>query len=81
MTPPMFSNFPESWPKFSNATRELATAFSVTFVFSNTSWSSGQNSPPPQQKVSRYICNTANFRVDLIGKVDVKFLLELASDD
>ena len=27
---PMFSNFPESWSKVSDAARDLATAFSLT---------------------------------------------------
>ena len=52
--PPIFSNLQECWSKVSHAARELATVFSVTLLFSNNSWSIGQDAPP-QQKVSRHI--------------------------
>ena len=66
--PPIFSNLQESWPKGSHAGRELATVFPVTFlnIFSNNSWLVGQNVPPLQQKVSRYITGPMSFLDSII---------------
>jgi len=44
VAPPLFSNLQESWSKGSNAGRELATVFSVTFCFLTPP-------PPPSTEV------------------------------
>ena len=44
----IFSNLQESWSKASHVARDLTTVFSVSFVFSNNSWSIGQSAPPQQ---------------------------------
>ena len=51
---PNIFKFARKLVKVSHAARELARAFSVTFLFSNNGWSIGQISPPPPV-VSRHI--------------------------
>ena len=46
----MFSKMRESWSKSGYSAREIITVISVTFFFSNSSWSNGQNAPPPNEK-------------------------------
>ena len=52
--PPISSNLQESWSKASHAARELVTVCSVTY-FLLTIVGQLVKTPPPQQKVSRYI--------------------------
>ena len=48
---------------------------------SRQAWTGDGGGLKTGKSVRTSFCNIANFRVDLIGKVYVKFLLELASDD
>ena len=52
---PIFSKFQESCSKVSHTARKTVIIFSVTLLFSNTSWSNSQNAPPPQWKVLQHI--------------------------
>ena len=55
MTPPIYSNLPESWSKVCHAAGELATAFSMTFLFLVAI--AGQlvkTPPPPTESVSAH---------------------------
>ena len=49
--PPIYSNLEESWSKVSHAARELATVFSVTFLFLATVvHQMVKSTPPPNGK-------------------------------
>ena len=52
---PNIFEFARKLVKVSHAARELARAFSVTFLFSNNGWSIGQI-PPPHRSVSAHHC-------------------------
>ena len=41
----------------------LAIVFSVAFVYNDSTWSDGQNVPPPQREVSRYIPEDGNDQI------------------
>ena len=61
MTPQIFPNLPESWPKVSHASRGLTTAFSMTFFFLVIIVGQLVKRPPPspRQKVSLHITDWA----------------------
>ena len=47
VTPPIFSNLPESWSKVCHAAGELATAFSMTFLLLVAIAGQSVKTPPP----------------------------------
>ena len=63
---PIFSKLRVRWSKASHAAREIVTVFSVTFFFSNSSWSSDQNAPPPIiESASANLCLSAQSAISL----------------